>query len=65
MYYGRVPQGTPDPDPTSQSRPQGAFPGFGGGAFHLQSRGKALWGRGCQFQTKTLSLSTPDFRPGL
>ena len=31
----------------TQPRPQGAFPGFGSGAFHLQSRpAKAPWGRG-------------------
>ena len=62
---GGVPPGTPDPDRISQPRPQGAFPGFGGGASHLQSRGKAPWGQGCLFQTKKLSLSTPVFRPGL
>ena len=28
---GGVPPGTPDPDLISQPRPQGAFPGFGGG----------------------------------
>lgn len=42
MYYGGVPQGTPDPDPTSQSRPQGAFPGFGGGALTSKSEKIAL-----------------------
>ena len=62
---GGVPPGTPDPDLIAQPRPQGAFPGFGGGAFHLQSRGNAPWGQGCLFQTKKLSLSTPVFRPGL
>ena len=30
----------------SQPRPQAVFPGFGGGP-HLQSQGKAPWGRGC------------------
>ena len=46
---GGVPPGTPDPDRISQPRPQGAFPGFGGGASHLQSQGKAPWGQGCLF----------------
>ena len=27
--------------------PRALFPGFGGGAPHLQSQGKAPWGRGC------------------
>ena len=38
---GGVPPGLQNPDPISQPRPQGAFPGFGGAASHLQSRGKA------------------------
>ena len=72
---GGVPPGTPNPDPISQIRPQGAFPGFGGGASHVQSRGKAPWGRGCLFQTKNCHYSHPFldlaskihilFRPGV
>ena len=41
--------------------PRALFSGFGGGAPHLQSQGKALWGRGCVVKSYSISLVAKTF----
>ena len=41
--------------------PRALFSGFGSGAPHLQSQGKAPWGRGCVVKSYSISLVAKTF----